>query len=957
MSNRTRRQERSSVPTTARRAFSASKQVIEVLTSVAGLVPLPYLKDALEVAQRVLQACEDVTTIEQRVKELQDRICDLLLVILDSLTVHKDSKDRMREAAGNMKEDIEHLKSNLEKIARNLEEIKGQKRWILFVFKDANQSKLDQCFANLTVGLEKFNLSNNLRSSQTLQEIQARLGKMQDVAKGIHEGVEELKTVVARLGQSKVRQAENAFKQRPIPLKPRIFYGRDDMVDEITGWLLVENTDNAPHVCILGPGGMGKTSLALAVANSPLIDAKFHQTCRFWVPCVEATSSNAFLQLLYVSLRTTRDTKDALADILFELSSSDEPRLILLDNFETPWNLADGSQTEINDILSRLANLRHVALIVTMRGTNPPSEDIEWRTTNIPPTDLEASRLIWSKINSKSKDDPQDVDRLIESLGRMPFGVTLMASLGKESRLSASQLLTEWARAGTDMLSDSEVPEKSMNRSIALSVDSPLVRRNADALVLLKTLSLLPAGTTRAQLGWLLPTLKSPSSAIATLSRTALLMSAEEDDQKLFVLPVVQSYMNSRMSDDVRQRARRAFCEYILQHNSRVRDPNFKRDAAALAQEDINIQSALFGWTPAKNEEDLKKIVQALLSFTWFRHDTRPDTKLAVHAVHIARLSGNGFLIADALFALGSIEGRLSQFASALDHLQEARKHFASLERDTTARLREAECALEYVQIQFGTNWDTDEITSLLHTALEVFKELSDGRRYGLCILKIGTANWSNGKFLTALGYLNLAKKVLDEHGNLLDTIDCAEHLADVHTSLGNLREALEERKKAFKILEQVDDPLTSIRIVQGLAETHMLLDHDILAMQYANQALSIRQQHFGRTPSMANTFEIMGQIYIRRGQFKDARGAYETVLNLWSGLDMGDPQRDGRINHCENILQLLAKKEANPDKVVGFRRLSRWAYAPDGLSILLFPRSDEGKIDLEPLTYRRIGS
>ncbi|CAA7262580.1 unnamed protein product [Cyclocybe aegerita] len=613
MPKKTKKQEKSSVPTTAKKVFSSSKQVIEVLKSVAGLAPLPYLKDALEVVQRVLQACEDVTTIEQRVKELQDRICDLLFVILDSSTVHKDSKDGVREAAGNMKEDIERLKSNLEQIAQNLKEIKVQKRWQLFVFKDANQSKLDQCFADLTVGLEKFNLSSNLRSSQTLQEIQARLDKMQGVAEDIREGVEELKIVVARLGQLKVQQAENAFKRRPIPLKPRIFYGRDDMVEEIIGWLLVENTNNAPYVCILGPGGMGKTSLALAVANSPLIDAKFHQTRRLWVPCVEATSSNAFLQLLYVNLRTTRDTKDALADILFDLSSSDEPRLILLDNFETPWNLADGSQTEINEILCRLANLCHVALIVTMRGTNPPSEDIEWRMAYVPPTDLKASRLIWSTINSNSKDNPQDVDRLIESLGQMPFAVTLMASLGKESRLPASQLLTEWARA--------------------------------------------------------------------------------------------------------------------------------------------------------------------------------------------------------------------------------------------------------------------------------------------------------------------------------------------------------EEREKAFKILDQVDDPLTSIRIVQGLAETHMLLDHDILAMQYANQALSIRQQHFGRTPSMASTFEIMGQIYIRRGEFEDARGAYETVLDLWSGLDIGDPQLDGRINYCKNILQLLAEKEANPDKTIGFPRLSRWAYAPDGLSILLFPRSDEEKIDLEAYTYRRTGS
>ena len=38
---------------------------------------------------------------------------------------------------------------------------------------------------------------------------------------------------------------------------------------------------------VLGPGGMGKTSLALAVIESPLVQAKYAAR-GFWVPCVEA---------------------------------------------------------------------------------------------------------------------------------------------------------------------------------------------------------------------------------------------------------------------------------------------------------------------------------------------------------------------------------------------------------------------------------------------------------------------------------------------------------------------------------------------------------------------------------------------------------------------------------------------------------------------------------------------
>ena len=51
-----------------------------------------------------------------------------------------------------------------------------------------------------------------------------------------------------------------------MPLKPEIFHGRDDLVEEIAQLLVREETS---RVCILGPGGMGKTSVSLAVVELP----------------------------------------------------------------------------------------------------------------------------------------------------------------------------------------------------------------------------------------------------------------------------------------------------------------------------------------------------------------------------------------------------------------------------------------------------------------------------------------------------------------------------------------------------------------------------------------------------------------------------------------------------------------------------------------------------------------
>jgi len=167
-----------------------------------------------------------------------------------------------------------------------------------------------------------------------------------------------------------------------MPLKPEIFHGRDDLVENIAQLLLQEQTS---RICILGPGGMGKTSVSLAVVELPLIKERFPGRNCIWVPCIEATSAILFLEILYIQLQVhgDGDKQVTLEKIILELGGSKEPRLILLDNFETPWNAPNGTQKRVSDILRKLAMLSHVAILATMRGTYPPCDTIEWQSHTI----------------------------------------------------------------------------------------------------------------------------------------------------------------------------------------------------------------------------------------------------------------------------------------------------------------------------------------------------------------------------------------------------------------------------------------------------------------------------------------------------------------------------------------------------------------------------------------------
>ena len=328
-----------------------------------------------------------------------------------------------------------------------------------------------------------------------------------------------------------------------MPLKPEVFHGRDGIVQEITHLLMKEETS---RICILGPGGMGKTSISLGVVEQPFVEARFPPENCVWVPCIEATSATLLLEILHIQLQIPGDEQVTLEKIISKLNTPTEPRLILLDNFETPYNAPGGTQKQVEDILRRLARLTHIAILVTMRGKFPPCDKaIKWQSKHIQPTDEIACLRIYRDIHPESENDP-DVGRLLLLLGHMPFAVTLMANLAKQGRSSAEELRVAWLKFGPDILPKHH--EQSMNRTISLSVDSYLMRQNPQAFLLLKVLSFLPSGTTKANLCWWLPGLdvSMVPSAIATLSHAALLAEKKQQDSDapvLSVIPVVQLFM------------------------------------------------------------------------------------------------------------------------------------------------------------------------------------------------------------------------------------------------------------------------------------------------------------------------------------------------------------------------------------------------------------------------------
>jgi ATP-dependent Clp protease ATP-binding subunit ClpA len=108
-------------------------------------------------------------------------------------------------------------------------------------------------------------LANDLRNSDLLQELHVRLTNMtQKIANkvdGVHVELKNIKEFLAETRRSAtLRSSDTVYQQ--MPLKPGVFQGRDEIIEEITHLLMKEETS---RICILGPGGMGKTSVSLGI--------------------------------------------------------------------------------------------------------------------------------------------------------------------------------------------------------------------------------------------------------------------------------------------------------------------------------------------------------------------------------------------------------------------------------------------------------------------------------------------------------------------------------------------------------------------------------------------------------------------------------------------------------------------------------------------------------------------
>ncbi|KAJ6601984.1 P-loop containing nucleoside triphosphate hydrolase protein [Mycena vulgaris] len=318
-----------------------------------------------------------------------------------------------------------------------------------------------------------------------------------------------------------------------LPSEPKIFHGRESEISDILKLFMQQET---PRISVLGAGGMGKTSLARAVLHHPTIAAKYAQH-RFFIACDSTSGTDELVTLsgAHLGLRPKKN----LAKVVLHHFATNPACLLVLDNLETLWEPTE-IRRDIEEFLSLLTEVMHLALIITMRGTERPGF-VRWTRpflSALKPLTQDAARQTFIDIADDCHDS-DDIDKVLLLTDNMPLAIDLIAHLVESE--GCPNVLARWEEEKTSVISDGYDKRSNLDLSISMSLSSPRIKAVPHCQDLLSLLSMLPDGLSDIELVQSSLPIKDILRCKAALLSTSLAYS--DDHRRLKSLIPIRAYM------------------------------------------------------------------------------------------------------------------------------------------------------------------------------------------------------------------------------------------------------------------------------------------------------------------------------------------------------------------------------------------------------------------------------
>ncbi|KAJ7046593.1 hypothetical protein C8F04DRAFT_1061030 [Mycena alexandri] len=578
-----------------------------------------------------------------------------------------------------------------------------------------------------------------------------------------------------------------------LPRIPRHFYGRDDAIEAAVTTVLA----TAPgRVAILGAAGIGKTSVASKVLFDPRVVECFGDR-RYFISCDAAGGKEDLLTSIAgpLGLQGSKLQKK----ILDALGDPEHRSVLVLDNFESPWESSTASKKEVEGFLASLCALDTLAVVITMRGSERPA-GVQWTRPFLPqlgPLDAVSARKAFLALSDCLEDDPW-IDQLLTAIDCVPLAIALMANLAETD--STETLLTRWRDEQSALLHRTPDRRSSLDISIGISLNSPRMKAVPEAFTLLSLISLLPDGVDNTQLGVIFPSIGKSRRALSALWQTSLAYN-DGNNRTRVLSPIRAHMMLYHQSDTAHRVSVLTYYMGLAGLSSDLGGPHGEGIIKRLTPEIGNLQSIV---TLSLDSTEESPSIQPLLrgaitaainlsKFIRYTHLGNPET-MQLASVAANKL-GDPVLRADAMYHLAQITFSVGTSGQNSDHERLCREALALYEENENVNGR-AECTWLLGQIYKATKRQK-ECKALYEQGLELAVEAQNATCQAKCLSCLSEIMFYGGDAETAE---DLSQKALKLFRDL-------EHLTNVGMTLYMLGRIADFRndRKAYEYFDEAE--------------------------------------------------------------------------------------------------------------------------------------------------------
>ena len=298
------------------------------------------------------------------------------------------------------------------------------------------------------------------------------------------------------------RTIPGEFPPPPLPC-----FGRDELIKEI-----VSLAENLRPIALIGAGGIGKTSIALALLDDDHIREQFGENRRF-IRCDRFLPTlSHFLHQLSKVIGASIENPEDLATLRPFLSS--KKMILVLDNAESILDPQGVNSQEIYPVVEELSRYKNICLCITSRLRNVPPH---CKKPTIPTLSEETACAIFYSIYDNGHQS--DVIRnLLKQLDYHALSITLLATTASNNMWDHDHLANEWGVHHIHVLEgdyNQTDHNKSLAATIELSLTSPTFQTlGPSARDFLSAMAFFPQGVDKNNLKWLFPTISNAQNII-----------------------------------------------------------------------------------------------------------------------------------------------------------------------------------------------------------------------------------------------------------------------------------------------------------------------------------------------------------------------------------------------------------------------------------------------------------